>query len=196
MRRLSIAGLLVMAVLTAALAQMGLEAFTADITIRSHGKVVSTSHESIDHGKIRNDMNQGGHRVSNIIRPDKHVTYMVMHDQKMYMVMPMGQGGGPGTTQHAPQGSSWTSSDTQLTKVGTEVVDGLKCDKYSVSHHGKVEGYLWRSSAQALPVRYMSADGATQIDYTNVKLGPVDPSVFDPPAGYRVMQMPGMPPGH
>ncbi len=156
--------------------------FSADVTVTGHGEPM-TGKMWIDGDKHRMEMTAHGHHVINILRMDRQVAYNVMPDQGFYMEVPL-------ASAPQPSAGAW-SSDSQLTLLGTETVNGQVCDKYSITHNGQPSGFLWKVKGGLIPVRYVSADGQSQVDYTNVKMGPQDPSLFEPPAGMRKMDIPG-----
>jgi len=52
--------------------------------------------------------------------------------------------------------------------------------------------FLWFNAKTKTPVRQTTADGKLTIDWENFKEGPQSTDLFEVPAGYNKMEMPGM----
>jgi hypothetical protein len=128
-----------------------------------------------------------------ITRRDKGVTWLLMPAQSMYMENPAA-----GDTKDPY--AAWREAGVTLTEVGEETVNGVATTKFRAEAHGKEgtmeTGYLWLTQDN-IPVR-MATDapqkeggGRITIDYTHIKKGKQDPILFEIPAGYRKMAMPG-----
>ena len=50
--------------------------------------------------------------------------------------------------------------------------------------------FWWINPATHTPVKMAADDGSVTMTWKNYKAGPQDPSLFQPPTGYQVMQMP------
>lgn len=167
--------------------------YTADSIMESGGVTMkSTVYHS--GAKQRRETSMGGQRQIMILRPDRGVSLVLMPQQQMYMEMPLGAGGGP---QADPAEGDW-----DRTEVGTETVNGVQTTKYHVtgrSPSGETsEGTMWFTTEHIMVKMEvtMHSGGRTQqvrTELTNLKVGPLDPSLFEPPAGYRAMTMPAMP---
>ena len=68
-------------------------------------------------------------------------------------------------------------------KLGTETVNGRTCDKWEVTQKsGKTETF-WIDQKLHFPIKMINGDITTQ--YTNIKEGPQDASLFKIPDGYQ-----------
>jgi hypothetical protein len=80
--------------------------------------------------------------------------------------------------------------------VGTEKVNGQKCDKYEIIYHDRSLGKTiqWFSKKLDYPVKtvYKGPQGEMVMEYKNIKEGKLDGSLFEIPSGYQEMKMPGM----
>ena len=92
-------------------------------------------------------------------------------------------------------------SDPTLLKtpVGQETVSGVATTKYRIDHPArdgtKVEGFIWRSQdgvVMKLDGSYTARNGAKptpiRMQLSNLRVGPQDSTLFDPPPG--MMQLP------
>jgi hypothetical protein len=82
---------------------------------------------------------------------------------------------------------------TTCQKVGTETVNGYPCDKWQLT--GKENSTVWISQQYHFPIKSVNADGSS-VEFSNIKTGPQDASLFQVPAGYQKMDMGGMMGGH
>ena len=148
--------------------------------------------------KVRMDMTDTGQRqaagpfggkMSMIMDGDAKMAYMLMPDQQMYMEFPT-NANNP-MTQRQPQwqdfkGDPCTFSKDQgatCKKLGTETVNGRSCDKWEVDEKSGRKETLWIDQKLHFPIRM--TDGQITSDFTNIKEGAQDASLFKVPAGYR-----------
>jgi len=125
-----------------------------------------------------------GGNVSVIIDSTTQTTTMLMPQMQMYMEM-HGNGGpmDQGFRGLRDLSNGGCPQNATCTKVGTETVNGRSCDKYEVTDkNGK--STLWVDQKLHFPMRVVGADGS-QTDFTNVKEGAPDASLFKVPAGYK-----------
>jgi hypothetical protein len=128
-----------------------------------------------------------------ITRRDKGLSWVLMPAQSMYMENQMAQ------DTDDPY-AAWQREGVTLTKVGEETVNGVTATKFRAEAQGKggatETGYIWLTRDH-IPVRM--ATGASKeeggdritVDYTHIQLGKQDPGLFEIPAGYRKMAVPG-----
>ena len=166
--------------------------YSADVVTESSGGT-HKSHMYAKGTKQRMEMSEEGQKVINIIRGDKKVMWMLMPDQKMYMEMPL-------TKQKEDITSRMIDPDVKMEKkfLADENVDGHPSKKYHVTmtRNGKKEssGFMWEATdLNNFPVKWQEEDGKTTVTWKNIKLGDVPDSMFEIPAGYNKMSMPGMP---
>lgn len=143
--------------------------------------------------KIRMESNHQGQSSINIMRPDKKVMWMVMPEQKSYMEMSLDT-----SKQDVMSKLQDPNIKTEKEFIANETVDKHPAKKYhlTIMKDGKKEksGYIWEATdLNNFPVKYESEDKKTSTVWKNIKTGGVSDSVFEAPAGYKKMNMPGMP---
>jgi hypothetical protein len=83
------------------------------------------------------------------------------------------------------------SRDTQLTNcknLGTEHVNGRTATKWQATNAKGQTGYFWLDPELHFMIKADTADGG-HFDLRNIKEGSQPTSLFEPPAGYRVVTM-------
>jgi outer membrane lipoprotein-sorting protein len=182
---------LVLTVLLSAVSALALAAeFSADMvhkmgTMSREGKVY------VKGKKMRTESGMG--QGITIVDGDTGTVWVLQPAQKMYFEMKKG----------ATQPTQTTQSDEELAKLadkkllGTETVNGYQCEKYLYTYHDKALGTMtmWIATklGQAIKMVHQSPEGESSFEYRNIKEGGVADSLFQIPAGYTKMQMPGMP---
>lgn len=169
------------------------------------------------HRKMRMEMETGGARSTKMSKQQQEmmsgmgnmviltdteakVGYMLMAGQKTYSELDL-------SDEHGKQSKQdwWGRDDFELTDLGGETVDGHPCRKArgawpKTADEAAGSVTLWLAKdLHDFPVRVQpEKDGDNQLTFTykDVKLGPVDPSLFKVPADYKKMEgMGGMPGG-
>ena len=170
--------------------------YSADSSIET-AKVTLKSKVYVVPGKERKEQEIGGGKQITITRSDKGVMWMLMPEEKMYMEMGMNQG--------QQQGSDADISKYKTEKaeeVGKEVIDGHEATKYKVimtSEEGKkFGGFIWVvNPGIQIKMDAISQEGTSKerikMELTNLKIGHQDPALFEIPADYTKMEMPGLP---
>ena len=141
--------------------------------------------------KSRVDMNMMGQQTQTISRLDKQTVWLVHPNQGFYMEMPVNPGS-PELLRDDAELKKYASKK----KVGTETVNGYKCDKYEITYHDASLGKMttWISKKLNFPVKVIQKgpQGESTVEYRNIKTGNVPDSLFELPPGMQKMQMPGM----
>ncbi|HET9839954.1 MAG TPA: DUF4412 domain-containing protein [Candidatus Angelobacter sp.] len=199
-QRLSVTLVLCALILLAvpALAQMP-QPFSADFTTTSaNGNANMKGKFFFSPPKVRMDMTDMGQRqaagpfggkVSMIMDGDAKKAYMLMPEAQMYMEFPTDSNNPMAQRQPKWQdfkGDPCTFRNEQgatCKKVGTETVNGRSCDKWEVTEKSGRKETLWIDQKLHFPVRM--TDGEITSDFTNIKEGAQDASLFKVPAGYR-----------
>ena len=193
--RLAVCALLVFAV-SALYAQMP-QPFSADMTTTMAGGQQKMSGKIyFSPPKMRFDMtampeshgqSPFGGNMSMIIDGSTQSSYMLMPQQQMYMEF-------HGTSDRMNPGARNLNDlvsgkgmcggqDATCKKLGTEVVNGRSCDKWErTDANGK--STIWVDQKLHFPIRVQEAKGTTT-DFTNVKEGAQDASLFKVPPGYK-----------
>ncbi len=163
--------------------------FSADY-IHKMGEEAITGKVYVKEDKVRQEMVKEGKKAVMIIRMDKGVVWHFMPKERMYMEMPSVKG-------------HYTVVDKELEKVATkkhlgrEKVNGWDCDKYKIIYHDKSmgTGIHWISKKLNYPIKFemKGASGFTVLtQYKNIKEQKLPDSLFEIPADYKKMSMPGM----
>lgn len=125
-----------------------------------------------------------------ISRMDKKVSWVIMPGEKMYMEQPLDPHSAASTQEK-------TGEEIERKAEGKETLNGRSTTKYRVAY--KAEGkreevFQWIDEAAHIPVKTAAVDGSWSSEFKNIKTGSQDQSLFEIPAGYRVMSfdMPDM----
>ena len=139
--------------------------------------------------KMRMEMETPAGKSINLMDIDTGLMQMLQPEQKMYFEMQTPEAG-------------VVKTDEALDKiadkkhVGTEKVNGYKCDKYEIIYHDRSLGKMsqWFSKKLNYPIKiiYNGPQGEMVVEYKNIKQGKVDSSLFEIPPGYEKMKIPGM----
>jgi hypothetical protein len=201
MKRFSLSVVAIVVMVVAAWAQApGAPQFSADMSASGPRDRGMKGKMYMGGGKMRMDMSTGEGKMSMITDPAKKTSYMVMHDQQMYMEMstdaPMGgmMGRGPRMPDVKAAGDNPCAGSPGVTckMVGTETVNGRTCDKWEFVSSNKSEaGTMWIDQKTRWPIKSVKADGSI-MEFTNFKEGAQDASLFAPPAGYQKFDMGAM----
>jgi outer membrane lipoprotein-sorting protein len=179
------------------LAQMP-QPFSADFTTTSaNGNANMKGKFFFSLPKVRMDMTDTGQRhagpfggkVSMIMDGDAKMAYMLMPEQQMYMEFPT-NANNPMTQRQTQwqdfKGDPCTFSKDQgatCKKLGSETVNGRSCDKWEVDEKSGRKETLWIDQKLHFPIRM--TDGQITSDFTNIKEGAQDASLFKVPSGYH-----------
>jgi hypothetical protein len=197
---LAACALLILAVSQLCVAQVYMpQPFSGDLATSNANGSKMTGKFYFSPPNFRMDANSQGHNVS--IITNNGTSYVVMHEQHMYMESQPNQAN-PFMRQQPfmprdfdPKNPcAWAKEKgaSSCKSLGTETVNGRVCDKYQgTSSDGKVTTTGWIDQKLHFPIKAVSSDGST-FDVTNVKEGRPDAALFQPPAGYRKMDIPGM----
>jgi outer membrane lipoprotein-sorting protein len=140
--------------------------------------------------RLEGGMGQG----PTIVNGETGTVCVLQPEQKMYMEM-------KGSTKETQpmQAEEDLAKLGQWKDLGTETVNGYQCDKKLFTYYDKAKGTMtqWFSPKLQYPIKmvHSSPQGETTVEYRNIKEGGVADSLFQVPAGYTKMEMPGMPPG-
>lgn len=156
--------------------------YSAQQTITSAGTAMVSSIFA-DGGKMRVDSDMNGMKMTMIIRPDKNATYQLMPGN-LYMELPLG-------AMPTTPSDFMNANAAQQQDVGTETVDGISCKKQKVTVNGQ-SMFMWVQEETEIPVKVASEDGAFQIAWKNVVVGPQKAELFEVPAGYIKADMGAM----
>jgi hypothetical protein len=175
------------------------ETFSTDMIVTTKEQVMRATLFA-DKGKMRMEMGSGSGPSSGlmgmngvmILRDDQMKIYMLMTGQRMYMEMPIPDG------DKLP-GGFFNPADGIFEKVGTETIRGVLCETYKASTKDQKQvGILAFDAARQVPMRFTEGQGKAVVDFENFKTSPLSASLFEVPAGFTKMVLPGgmtLPPG-
>jgi hypothetical protein len=176
--------------------------FSADLTRTENGKVVKSRHYRKG-VMVRDEDTAKG--IVQIIRPDKHVSWIIVPNGKLYFEQALPANAGTKSTVR--QWADLAKTNKDVRKLGTETVDGYTCDKYTLTRqvnlnamtkgHAKggksvaVTVYAWLSPQldQEVKVFSESSQGTSSAELTNIKEQKLPASLFEVPAGYTKHEM-------
>ena len=137
---------------------------------------------------------EGGDKMIMITRPDKKVAWTLMPAEKMYMEMSMAE------AQKQDQ-SDPSQFKIEQTIVGTETLNGVNTTKSKIimttAKGEKMGGFMWVTQENIMvKMDAIAIDKKDKMRFktelTNLKVGKQDAKLFEIPAGYEKMGMPGM----
>jgi outer membrane lipoprotein-sorting protein len=162
--------------------------FSADLIQKTAG-MTTKGKVYIKGNKMRMEMETPAGKSINLMDIGTGLMQMLQPEQKMYFEMETPEAG-------------VVKTDEALDKiadkkhVGTEKVNGYKCDKYEIIYHDRSLGKMsqWFSKKLNYPIKiiYNGPQGEMVVEYKNIKQGKVDSSLFEIPPGYDKMTIPGM----
>ena len=160
--------------------------FSADTVTTMQGGQKMSGKMYFKPDKFRMEMKTNEETVM-ITRIDKKVTWNVMPKQKMYMEMPF-------DLKNKPKVEEKFAGEIERKEVGSETIDGHPTKKYLITYKvgdKKDQVYQWLATDIKFPVRTAAVDGSWAQEFKNIKIGPQGDSLFEVPAGFQKMQMPG-----
>lgn len=162
--------------------------YTADSVMEADDlEVISRVYHS--GGMERMEQETDGASQAIILRTDKKLAWVLMPQMQTYLEIGYDA---LGASIYDPNDMDYT-----LVDEGPDTVAGVKAVKYRMSAVGKdgkrFEGYLWLTPENIM-VRIEAASkgkGKTErvkMELRNLRIGPVDRSLFEVPSGYTKMQ--------
>ena len=164
--------------------------YSATMVSKSAGQTITTQ-IYMKPEKFRTDTKMAG--TSTIVRKDLNKVWTIMPAQKIYMEMQQ--------TADAPSTQAVedkVKGEVSRKKVGSETINGHPSTKYEITTKadGKtVQIYQWWATDISFPVKTAAVDGSWSMEYRDIKIGDQPDSLFEIPAGYKKMTLPGMPGG-
>jgi hypothetical protein len=168
--------------------------FSADMTTVHTNGTKMTGKIYFSPPRMRIDMTSMGEQhgpfggnMSMIVDPPAQTSYMLMPQAQMYMQFRANDANGSmnqgmRNLQNLTQRGTCPEGTT-CKKVGTETVNGRSCDRYENTDKEGRHSTAWIDQKLHFPIRLQETDSTT--DFTNVREGPQDPSLFQVPAGYK-----------
>jgi hypothetical protein len=177
--------------------------FTGLITMAAFSSITLASEFSADVIMKGGPMSGSGkvwvkaQKMITIIDLDQGFHCVLMPDSKMYMkiaIKSTGRGFRPENFIEMQQGPM----EAQIKRVGTETVQGYRCDKYLITFKNKEMGTMtqWFAIKLNYTIKMINASammGEVITELQNIKSGGVKDDLFIIPPGYREMQQPSIP---
>jgi hypothetical protein len=159
---------------------------TADTTMS--GKVYATPL------KERREMNVSGETMTMIMRRDKNIAWTLIPSEKMYMEVT--------TAAIKQQSENLDNYKIETTSMGKEKINGVDCEKSKVimtkiSDGSKMGGFWWVTKDNIVMKMDMLSNEKNEkmrfkLELSDLKVGKLNPALFEIPAGYSKMTMPSM----
>jgi len=159
---------------------------TAEVSMKGHVNYTPTRE------RREMSMGSGGDKMITIMRQDKKVSWTLMPSEKMYMEASIAQ---------AKTSADPSSYKVEQTVIGPETVNGVSTTKSKIIMTGpkgeKMGGFMWTTKDNiVVKMDAIAIDKKQKHRYktelTNLKVGKQDPKLFEVPAGYEKMSIPGM----
>lgn len=159
--------------------------------------------------KMKSETTVAGQNVVMYVDGDNNTMIMYYPAEKTAMKITSEQAEEQNTLSDTPLDYTSDIDQTSMKELETVVYDGVKCRVVEVTEKdSKTVAKMWIREDYGIPVRIESTDaqgGKFVMEYKNVKVGSIEASVFELPAGVSVtdmgdmmkqmQQIPGMPTG-
>lgn len=159
-------------------------AFKAEMEGQMNGQKMALTMYSDGDDHQRAEMDAMGQKMATILRKDQKKIYMVMLDMKQVMEMPYNP------DMAKSMGGFTNEKDATWERQGTETVRDIACEKWLVTAANGEKMTYWLKPDHT-PVRMLVMKDNSQIDVKSFTVGKQDKALFDPPAGWPTMAMPG-----
>jgi hypothetical protein len=160
--------------------------FSADTITTHKGGVSTTGKIYYSTDRFRMDM-KAPNEMTMITRMDKKVVWNIMPKEKMYMELPF-------DLKNKPKVEEKMEGEIERKHVGNETIDGHPTKKYLITYkhaNQKEQMYQWLATDIDFPVKSSAIDGSWVQEFRNIKMGSQPKSLFELPAGYKKIQIPG-----
>ncbi len=160
--------------------------FTAKM-VQTRGQDRVTGNIFVAGKKVRLDILLRMGLIVTISRLDKKLVWVINIGDKSYVEM-RGVALGPGVGQTFPDELKKAADKKRL---GQETVEGFVCDKYLYTFRDKRRGevILWVARQLDYPIKTVYRNGEDKLEavsvFKEIKVGPVDPALFEIPEGFR-----------
>ena len=141
--------------------------------------------------KFRTDNETAG--ASTIVRKDLNKVWTIMTAQKTYMEIE-----GINDDQTPQMAEETMKGEVSRKEVGSESVNGHPTTKYEITAKTAdtvMQVYQWWAKDINFPVKTAAIDGSWTTEYRDINVGSQPDSLFEIPAGFKKMTIPGMPAG-
>ena len=189
MKLFTVINMLVLGMLTL-ISSSAFAQFTADM-VTTEGEVSRTGKFYVENPYYRMDMEENGQQMFVVVNNETKTTRVFMPSEKMYMEMKSDDMKSLSNDVFQSLEAQKQQYETKL--VGEETVNGYECEKYQVMIDGSPVSTYWQSSEIEYPIKVVSGDKQNMVmELKNIEKGDVDDAIFNVPAGFTKMEMPGM----
>lgn len=125
-----------------------------------------------------------------ITRVDRNKSWVFFPKERVYIERPIDR-------KLVTSASGKSANEVFREPLGEEAVDGRPARKYRVTYQdkaGTVAVLQWIAIDGGTPIKAASDDGSWSIEYRNIRMGPVDPKLFEIPEGFVPAEKPALPP--
>ncbi|MGB6076464.1 MAG: DUF4412 domain-containing protein [Candidatus Acidiferrales bacterium] len=179
-----------------------LRPFAATMVMTMKGRVSQMRYFATP-GALRMEMTDtsgNGGQMIMIMRTDCRLMWTVMPEQQMYMEINLANfkrgGSASAGSQNIANAARMPDAKIDRQNLGSEQVGQYMCDKYRITvttDKGTYVGTVWSArQLKGFPVKWLDDKTGMTMEFRDIDLGPQNPTLFMPPAGYRKMTMPGM----
>jgi len=156
------------------------EPYSADLVTITGGRR-SISKVYVGDSRLRTEATTGKVQIVTITRLDEKIVYVLLPVLKLFVEKPLVEEDGILAYVSDP--------NAKREFVGTETVKDQSCDKYKMMVRGQVF-YVWINKSSHTPLMMFSPETKTQIEWTNVQVGPQPVELFKPPGDFQKFTTP------
>lgn len=155
-----------------------------DILITGPGIPAMTTKMWLKKNKIRTEISQQGVNAVTLIDKDAKTMYAYMPAQNIAVKAPFD----PGQVPQSPMDEAKSILNYNAKVVGTESIDGKVSSVVEyTSGQGSVKTWIWQDYGLPIRTEITSRAGKTIIEYKNIEFTDIPDSMFELPAGVRIM---------
>ena len=131
---------------------------------------------------------EGNGSIVSIIDSEKGIVYIYQPDQKMATKMSISMS--PQDNSPSPKEAMASLKPNEMKYTGKDTVDGKKCLVYEIQAGNNETGKVWLWEDCGVPLKIeATTDGKKSVmEYRNVKLDEIPASMFEIPAGTKIVE--------
>lgn len=162
--------------------------FSADMVVQTGGKKgeTITTKIYIKDTKYRMEQEEDGKDIIILVDIEEMVTYILMPENKMYIEIASDDI--KSLVNDPFQSAKKTESMGESELLGTETINGYKCNKYLLTRKGTELITQWVSKKLEFPLKIATHEGGKMtMELTNIDESPLDDALFKVPDDYMPM---------
>lgn len=165
--------------------------FSADMVQSKKSGVATTRFFMRDH-QYRMEAKEEGMTLHILVDRKSGKTRIVVPDEKVYLEM---KNDDMRSLMNNPfEAYGKLAGMTEVRASGSETVNGIKCEKKTLSENGKDFMTGWIAQGFGFPLRIENLDNAEKVELKNIKEESLKDGLFEVPAGYRLVDAMPVPP--